>query len=160
MRVLILAAGAVLLAGCGGSGDEAAKVETASSLKAGEYKLGWSELKLGLADKGGEEPAAAAFPASTCIAEGGRIEPAAFADKGDECHAVNSYVRNGIVNVQLSCTREGVGKLSQIVSGSFTADAFEAKVETTTEFEDAVDYTMTGKVTGKRVGDCTPAQES
>ena len=50
MRVLILAAGAVLLAGCGGSGDEAAKVETASSLKAGEYKLGWSELKLGLAE--------------------------------------------------------------------------------------------------------------
>ncbi len=157
MRVLIIAAAAVLVGGCGGSGNQTEQSgEAASALQAGEYKLGWTDLKLSLVDKGGDEPAAAAFPAKTCIAQDGKIDPSAFADKDDKCHAVNSYVRNGIVNIQLSCAREGVGSLSQIISGTLTADSFEADVETTTSFEDAVDFKMTGKVTGKRVGDCPP----
>lgn len=151
MRVFVIAAAAALLSGCGNSAQPGAKAEeTAGTLQPGDYALSWSDIKLDPAAK-----TAAAFPAHACVAADG-IAPAAFAAKDDSCHAVNSYVRNGIVNVQLSCTREGQGKLSTIANGSFTADAFNADVETTTTFEGSGNFTLTGKVSGKRTGACQP----
>jgi hypothetical protein len=151
MRVFVVAAAAALTAGCGSSAQPQAKAEgTAAALQPGEYALTWTEVSR---DPAAKDATAAAFPAQACVAADG-FAPDAFADEGDSCHAVNSYVRNGIVNVQLSCAREGKGKLSTMANGSFAADAFEADVETTTAFDGSDNYTLKGKVSGKRTGAC------
>ena len=164
MRLLIIATAAALVAGCGGSGNEAAPADkAAAALEPGEYELAWSDVERkddAKAPAASAGQPAAVFPAKACVAAGGALEPAAFAETGDNCHVVNSYLRNGRINVQLGCDREGKGKVSQIASGSFKSDSFEAKVETQTEFEGDGNYTMTRTVAGKRVGACTPAKES
>lgn len=164
MRIIGIAAAAALVAGCGGGDSQQTQAaETAAALDSGEYALTWSELEIQPSDEKqavDQQVTAAAFPERTCIAAGGAIELSALAAKGDDCHAVNSYVRNGNVNVQLSCTREGKGKLSEVASGKFTADAFDATIETSTSFDGAPNYTMTRKVNGKRVGECTAETEA
>ncbi len=163
MRMIGIAAAAALVSACGNSGQEAQAEAVAAALQPGEYELGWTDIKRTDADKKGAgegaSEAAATFADRTCIAAGGKIEPAAFAEKGDDCHAVQSYVRNGIVNVQLTCERKD-GKLSSMVTGKFTAESLDADVETTTSFEGKGNYTLTRKVTAKRIGDCPATAET
>jgi hypothetical protein len=153
------------VAGCNSPTNQEAKAteETVTALQPGEYELAWSAIKLDSTDhttpatKAGAsaEAAGAAFPARACVAAGGAIDPVAFAEKGDECRTENSYVRNGKINVQLNCGREGnPGPVMQVASGTFTADAFKAEVATTTYFTGAGDYAMTRSVTARRVGEC------
>ena len=160
MRMLMIAAAAACLGACGGADQEAAAETTAAALEPGEYALAWSNLKMNSSDKSdaGATADVALFATRACIAAGGKIEPAAFAQKDDECHFVNSYVRNGLLNVQLSCERDGKGKVSKIVSGSFKAQSFDGNVETSTSFDEAPNYTMTARVSGKRVGACAPVE--
>ncbi|HWI77471.1 MAG TPA: DUF3617 family protein [Sphingomicrobium sp.] len=167
MRILIIAGAAALVAGCGNSANEKAQAApTAAALQAGEYRLTWSDIekspsaeKAAASAKAAPAVAAADFPASACIATDGTIEPAAFGNTSDQCHMVNSYVREGTVNVQVGCAREGKGEVSQIASGSFTAaDSFTAKVETSTSFTGGGNYTMTRNLSAKRVGECTAKQ--
>jgi hypothetical protein len=156
MRVIGIAAAAAFLGGCGSSATQPAKAdETAAALTPGAYELSWSDVELQPAAAGKSETAAADLPKRACIADGGKIEPAAFVRTGNTCHAINSYVRNGIVNVQLSCTGDGAGKLSTIANGTFTAEAFDANVDSSIAGED---YKLTAKVSGKRIGECTAEQ--
>jgi len=162
MRVIIIAAAAALVAGCGNSGNEKADAQptaTAAALQPGEYALTWSAIENGPAAKGGATAAkalsSADFPDKACIAADGSIDPAAFGNKADQCHTVNSYVREGTVNVQVGCVREGKGEVSQIASGSFTdAESFDAKIDTSTSFTGGGDYSMTRQLSAKRVGQC------
>jgi hypothetical protein len=160
----MIAAAAVLVASCGNSANEKAEAKPAAdALQPGEYALTWSAV-----DKSGPggktAPAAKAvtaadFPDRACIAADGTIDPAAFGNKADQCHSVNSYVREGTVNVQVGCAREGKGEVSQIASGSFTdADSFTAKVETSTTFKGDGDYSMTRQLSARRVGQCAAKQ--
>ena len=60
--------------------------------------------------------------------------------------------------MDLTCKRKGqTGEVRQSVSGTFTADAIDAEVSTTTYLSGAGDYAMTRTVTAKRVGECAAA---
>lgn len=163
MRIIIVVAAAALVAGCGGSPTKDAKAEgTAAKLAPGEYRLAWSDVSFAGSDKkdaaAAQAKAQAALPESACVAAGGALDPAAFAADDDKCHSVNSYVRNGILNVQFSCMRDD-GAVSQMANGTFTAEAFDANFETQSNFAEGDNFTLKAKVTGTRTGQCAPATD-
>lgn len=161
MRTIVFGlAAAGLLAGC--SAEPAPKPQEAvTSLRPGEYEITAKIDEMRSTDKTTPATKAkAGDPPTTrraCIAAGGSIAPEAFADAGDKCTESSSYLRNGRLNLQLSCNRPGHGQVMELADGSFTADSFEAKLTTATYFQASGDYAMTRTVTGKRVGECPAA---
>lgn len=160
-KIIMTAAAAALLTGCGGEAPEQkdAKSERAASLTAGEYELAWTVTDVKSTDqttpatslKAGEP----ATTARTCVGANGKLDPAAFAEGSDSCTVTENYVKNGRMSLQLKCTRAGQsGNVMQGIDGNFTADAFEATVLGSTGFGGSGDYNMTRKVTAKRIGDC------
>lgn len=172
MRAMILAGcAAALLGGCGGAQKaQPAAEETAAALQPGEYEVAAKvtdlrsidnstpATKLKAAAAGEPDPA----PVRACVAADGSIDAAAFAEADDSCKIDNSYTRNGTLNLQLACTRKGnPGQVMQVIEGKFKTDSFEAEATTNTYFTGTGDYSMTRKLTGKRVAPaCTaPAAE-
>ena len=98
---------------------------------------------------------------TACVAADNAIDPALFAEDGDSCTIGNPYVRNGRLQMDLTCSREGAdGQVRQSVSGTFTADSLEAEVSSTTYLSGYGDYAMTRTFTAKRLGECPPAAET
>lgn len=63
--------------------------------------------------------------------------------------------------MQTECQRPGQpGQVMQSVTGTTTADGFEAEVSTSTYLSGSGDYQMTRTLTGRRVGECTAAAAS
>lgn len=169
LNVFATAAAAALLVGCGGEADAPpeAKAEKAGALTAGEYEVTTTVEALNSTDnttpatkavltKDGDPP----ITHRACVAEDGKIAPEMFAEAGDKCGIENSYIRKGKMTMQLNCTREGEpGQVLQSIDGNFTADSFDARVNTGTYLMGTGDYSMTRKMTGKRVGDCPAAAE-
>lgn len=165
MRVLITAAvAAALVSGCSEEAPVQQQEETPTALAAGQYEASWKVTSLRSVDK--TTPATnlkqdAAGTTLACIAADGTIDPALFAEDGDDCTAKNPYVRNGRIGLDLTCKREGEsGEVRQSVSGTFKADSLDAEVSTTTYLSGAGDYAMTRTVTAKRVGECPPDTET
>ena len=165
MRNLIIAAGAAaMLAGCGG-GEAPVKNDTeaeAASIAPGQYQADWKVASLRIIDK--NKTAAtnlkqdATGTTTACVATDGTIDPALFAEDGDTCKAANPYVRNGRLQIDLTCTRKGVsGQVRQSVSGTFNAKGIDAEVSTTTYLSGFGDYAMSRTFTAKRLGECPPA---
>ncbi|MEO6582531.1 MAG: DUF3617 family protein [Sphingomicrobium sp.] len=161
MRTIVLGLTAAgLLAACSAEpapGPEEAEV---TSLKPGEYEITAKVDEVRSMDQ--TTPATRAKvggPPTThraCVDSDGSIAPDAFAEAGDKCTASSAYVRNGRLNMQLTCTRPA-GQLTQLVDGDFKVDSFAAKLRTATYFDKSGDYEMTRTVAGKRVGDCPAA---
>ena len=162
MRTIMLGlAAAGLLAGC--SGDTAPKPEEevqAAALQPGEYAITAKIDGIHSTDKTTPAIKAKAGDPPTnrraCVAADG-IAAEAFADAGDKCTTSSSYLRNGRLSLQLSCSRPGRGQVMQLADGNFKADSFEAKLTTATYFAGPGDYAMTRTLTGKRVGECPAA---
>lgn len=158
---------ALAMAACGGSGggekkQEAAVEEAPATLPAGLYEISGEVTQLASTDK--TAPATKLKPgdksvAKACVTADGQPEPALLAEaKGDKCEIKNSYIHNGRMSAQMSCTRSGqTGYVMPAMMGSFTKDGFEGEINTLTYFYADGDYRMTRKVTAKRLGDC-PAQ--
>lgn len=163
MRTIILGlAAAGLLAGC--SGDTAPKPKEeaqAAALQPGEYEITAKIDALRSTDKTTPAiKAKAGDPPTTrraCVAASGGIAAEAFADAGDKCAESSSYLRNGRLSLQLTCSRPGKGQVMQLADGNFKADSFEAKLTTATYFAGPGDYEMTRTFAGKRVGECPAA---
>jgi hypothetical protein len=164
MRKLIMVAGAAaLLAGCGEEAPVKNDTEAeAASIQPGQYQADWKVASLRIIDK--NKTAAtnlkqdATGTTTACVAEGGTIDPALFAEDGDTCKAANPYVRNGRLQIDLTCTRKGAsGQVRQSVSGTFTANGIDAEVSTTTYLSGYGDYAMSRTFTAKRLGECPPA---
>lgn len=160
---MLIALGA-LVAGCGDEAPPAAeKPAAAAALAPGEYEVTSRVSDLKSTD--GSKPrtklvAGAEATRKVCVGADAALPPDLFQEEGDTCEVKNSYVRNGKLNVQLACTRDGVpGQLVPAADGSFTADRFDAKVRTMTYFQGDGDYSMTRKLDGKRIGDC-PAEKT
>ena len=162
MRILaIVAIG--LVAACSSEAPPAdAPAETAAALKPGEYEVSGKIETLRSTDGGtpatksklGDPPVLA----RACVAADGTMEPMMFGEAGDECKTENAYARNGRLNLQLSCTREGApGQVMQTINGSFTSEGFIAEATTGTYFTGSGDYSMKRTLAGKRVGECPPA---
>jgi len=166
---LTMAAAAALVAGCGSKEPETPQgsEQVIAAINPGEYEVTTLVQELRSVDHTtpatkskasaeGDDP----VTHRACIAPDGTVEPSMFSEAGDECRIDNAYVRNGRMTMQLACTRPGApGQVMQSVNGQFTADAFEATVTTATYLTGAGDYSMTRKMTAKRVGDCTPKED-
>lgn len=160
MRVVMGLAGAIMLAGCGGSdgGGAPAKAEIAAKLGAGLYEVTADVASLTSTDK--STPATKVkqgdkIAVKACVGPDGKLDPALLAEAGDTCTSPSSYARNGRLSVQLACTRAGEnGGVMVTTDGKFTADTFEGQAQSETQFYGDGDYKMTRKLTAKRVGDC------
>lgn len=166
MRTLVMVAGAAaLLAGCGEEAPVKNDTEAeVASISPGQYQADWKVASLRIIDK--NKTAAtnlkqdATGTTTACVAEGGSIDPALFAEDGDTCKAANPYMRNGRLQMDLTCTRKGQsGQVRQSVSGTFTADTIDAEVSTTTYLSGYGDYAMSRTFTAKRLGECPPAAD-
>jgi hypothetical protein len=152
---------ALALAACGGGKQEQAVAEKApAKLAAGLYELSAEVTQLASTDnttpstklKQGDKVTTRA-----CVSADGKPTPELLAEQGDKCELKNSYIRNGRMSAEMSCTREGhLGSVMPAMNGSFDADGFEGEVTTLTYFVENGDYRLTRKVTAKRVGDCPP----
>src|SRR4029450_221922 len=151
---------ALALTGCGGGEkkQEAAVEEAPATLAAGLYEMSAEVTQL---TSVGKAPPATKLKQGdkvvtrACVSADGKPEPELFAEAGDKCQLKSSYVRNGRMSAEMSCTREGYsGGVMPAMNGSFTKDGFEGEIESATYFVEDGDYRMTRKVTAKRIGDC------
>lgn len=152
---------AMALAACGGGGAEkqaAADEAPPASLAAGLYEVSAEVTQLASTDsstpatklKQGDK-----LTTKACVAADGKPEPELLAENGDKCELKNSYIRNGRMTAEMSCSREGkTGSVMPAMNGSFSKDAFEGEITSLTYFTDDGDYRMTRKIDAKRVGDC------
>ncbi len=151
----------LLLTACGG--EKPAPVEEApATLTAGLYEVSSEVTQLASTDKTNPATKLKLGDKGTiqaCVAADGEPAPELLADaEGDKCEIKNSYIRNGRMSAQMSCTREGIsGPVMPAMMGSFTADGFEGEINTLTYFNADGDYRLTRNVTAKRIGDC-PAE--
>lgn len=165
LRNLIIAAGAAALVTACAEEAPAKKEETAPAKPAaGQYEATWTVTSLRTVDK--STPATklkqdATGTVSACIAADGTIDPALFAEGADVCKAANPYVSNGRLSLDLTCSRKAqAGEVRQSVTGTFTADALDTEVSTSTYLAGLGDYAMVRTITAKRVGECAPAAKT
>lgn len=156
---LIPAAGlALLLASCGGEKPAAVEEEAAAKLSPGLYELNYEVITLASTDK--TTPATKLKPGDkgvirACVAADNQPVPELLGEEGDKCEIKNSYIRNGRMSAQMSCTREGVsGPVMPAMMGSFNDGSFEGEISTMTYFVKDGDYRLVRKIDAKRVGDC------
>lgn len=162
MRNLVIAAGAALfVTACGGEAPQQnASTEAPDKPAAGQYQASWTVTSLRSVDK--TTPATnlkdkATGTSAGCVDAAGAIDPALFAEDGDECAIENKYVSGGRISMDVKCSRKGAsGEIRQSISGSYTADGIEAEVGTSTYLSGPGDYAMTRTFTAKRSGECTP----
>jgi len=162
-KIVIAATAAIFVTACSNDAAPAAKPQedTPTVLKGGEYEGSWKVASVQSVDR--STPATklkqdASGTAEGCVTADGTIDAALFAEDGDKCTIANPYVRNGRIGMDLTCTRKGQsGEVRQSVSGTFTADALDAEVSTTTYLSGTGDYAMTRTVTARRVGECPAA---
>lgn len=166
MRALLIVPLCLAAAACsdGGTENKQAAAETPDTLPAGTWQTKFEVKGFRSADK--TTPALKAKEgdkeeATACVTEAQRSRPAPelFAGSGYECTYANSYVRGGIINASLTCTRpELKGQINMTVSGSYDNDSFEATVDGTSYLPGPGDFTMSRKVEGKVApGACQPA---
>lgn len=164
LRPIVAASAAILIWGCSEE-QPAQQAETAAAaLTGGQYEASWKVTGLRSIDK--TTPATnlkqdATGTTTACVAADGTIDPALFAENGDKCTVANPYLRNGRMNLSLTCKRgSDAGELRQTVSGTFKADSLDAEVSTTTYLAGRGDYELRRTFTAKRVGECQPATQS
>ena len=163
VRNWALAAPMLLLAACADDAPKAAQAPAeAKSLAPGQYEVTAKVVSLRSTDK--TTPATKAKLGDTttvtgCIGADGIPPPALFVDDArDLCKVNSSYVSSAILNLGLICSRKSnPGFVTSAIAGSFTADAFTAKVTTGTSFSASGDYTLIRELTAKRTGTCPPA---
>ena len=158
IKAIPVAVFALIMAGCGGEQKAAPVEETASKLDAGLYELTAEVTQLDSTDN--TKPATALKLGDkqvikACVLADGKPTPELLAEQGDKCEVKNSYIRNGRMSVEMSCTRANPsGPVMPAMNGSFKADSFEGEITTMTYFYKDGDYRLSRKVSAKRVGDC------
>ena len=163
-----VAAAALALAACGGQEQQQPVAEEApATLAGGLYEVASEVTALASTDnttpstplKVGDKQTIKA-----CVTADGKPAPELLAEHGkspDKCEIKNSYIRNGRMSAQMSCSREGQsGQVMPAMMGSFSKDGFEGEITTMTYFVQEGDYRMTRKVSARRVGDCPPPEAS
>ena len=163
MRKLILAAvPALVLAACGGESapatNEAAAAAVPAAFPVGEWEVSSTVERIASTD--GSTPAISAKQGDkatrkACVATADELTKL-FADEGADCKVTTTYARQGRINTAYQCKRPG-GLTTPTVNGTYTADTLDVTVDTASMLSGTGDYTMSSKVTGKRLGDCAAA---
>jgi hypothetical protein len=165
MRIVLIVPLCLAAAACSGGDDGANQAAAApATLPAGTWQADFEVTGFRTADqtipalkaKAGDKE-----KASSCVPEAQRSRPAPelFAGAGYACTYQNSYIKDGMINATIQCTRpELKGQINMAVEGSYTADSFEAKVDSTSYLPGPGNFTMGRKVKGKLTpGACQPA---
>jgi hypothetical protein len=127
-------------------------------MEAGQWETSFEVTSIRSTDK--TEPALKAAAGdketgSACIAAGSEASPPGelFAGPGHKCQTQTAYNRNGRINTQLKCTREGIsGDVMMTVQGTYTGTSFDGTVETLTYLPGRGDFEMSRKVSGRKTG--------
>lgn len=154
---------ALLVAGCSG-GEEAQapkqKAAPAAAMAPGGWQTQSEVTRFSQADKGSpaiNTPVGTKASGSACLAEEGakKPDPQLFVGEGYDCSYRDSYMSAGTISANLECRRAGLSGLIVVnVSGSYTADTFDAEVATITHLAGDGDVQIGSKVTGRRAGAC------
>jgi hypothetical protein len=164
MRIVLIVPLCLAAAACSGGDDGANQAAAApETLPAGTWQADFEVTKF--ASVGGPTPALKAKQgdkeqASSCVPEAQRAKPAPelFAGSGYSCTYQNSYIKDGMINAALTCTRpELKGEIHMAIQGSYTGDSFEGTVDSSSYLPGG-NFTMTRKVKAKVTpGACQPA---
>lgn len=151
---------ALALMSCGGeTKKEPTRAAPPATLPTGEWEVTATVDSLKSLD--GATPMIKAAKGDTitrkaCITDAKELS-ALFAVEGDTCKVQTAYARGGNINSAYSCRRAGRGgTINPTVYGKYTADTLDVTVNTGTQLTGDGDYQLTEKVTGKRLGDCSP----
>lgn len=157
MRAFMITGLALALAACGGEEAAAPKKEAPpAKLPAGEYEVTATVTSLTSTDntplptfaKQGE-----VITTRGCVGADGLPAPELLAARGDVCTLQNPFVRNGRMNFQLNCDREGQGNVMADVNGTYTAEGFTGTLTATSFFPGSGDYRMVQELTARKVAD-------
>jgi hypothetical protein len=162
-RAIVIAA--LFAAGCSG-GEEAPapkqeKAAAAAAMSAGQWTTASEVTRFSQADKGAPRintPVGTKASGGACLGAGDakKPNPALFVGDGYDCTYRDSYMSAGTISANLECKRAGLSGLVMVnVSGSYTADTFDAEVATITHLATDGDVQIGTKVTGRRSGECT-----
>jgi hypothetical protein len=162
MRKLALIA-LLLAAGCGESEPEQKKSTRLAALEPGQWELSSEVTSVDPQDNGEpaiDTPVGTRAAYSVCVGEG-EAPTELFSGEGDTCTYDNYYLRNGRVNLQLTCTREGLpGSLVMSVDGTFETGQLSYNRNVRTILTTDGDALINHRVTGRRTGDCTPGADA
>jgi hypothetical protein len=155
---------AIALAACSENPQtSAAEAATrAESISGGQWQTVAEVTELRSTDSGApkiDTPAGTKIEASLCLAEAdaAKPSPALFVGADYDCTYSNFYMRNGRINAQMQCSRDGLqGNIGMNVTGTFTADSFEGKLETLSYLHTDGDVEIKSNLIGRRAGDCQP----
>lgn len=156
----------VILAACGGAAEENKAKGKAERLQPGQYEVTAEVTNFKAADKGVpkiEAKQGDSMTRSVCVPEGATTPPAElFADEGYACRSGGDvFVRNGSINANLDCTGTGLsGQVGYTVTGTFTADSFEAERLLKTRLTTDGDVEINSTLRGRRTGECSAAPAS
>lgn len=161
MRKLVWAAApALMLGACGGESappaNETATAAVPAAFPVGEWEVSSTVERIASTD--GSTPAVSAKEGDkatrkACVADADQLSKL-FADEGADCKVTTTYARQGRINTAYQCQRPG-GLTTPTVNGRYTADTLDVTVDTASMLSGTGDYTMSSKVTGQRLGDCT-----
>ena len=156
-RHLMLALSLLPLAACGEEPKPVEEKVAPAAFPAGEWEVTSTTEKLTSTDKTTPATAHKVGQVETnkvCSPAGPKPAPALFADKGDDCKLDSDYAKDGRLNMALQCMRPGRGQVAVTLDGKYDEQTFEVLVVTATQFSGSGDYSLTQKMTGKRLGDC------
>lgn len=155
----------LVIAACGGGGAEKNEAAPkASAPEPGQWELATEVTSFRQADEGAPKINAAVGSRATesiCLGAGDRLPAAFFAGDGYDCSYGTYYVRNGRVNVTMDCRREGLdGMIAIVAEGRSESGTAEFTRNTRTALSTDGDVEIAARVTGRRVGECTPGGEA
>lgn len=156
--ILLIAPAMLVLAACGGDQPAVEAPVKPAKLPAGLWEVSAMVETLRSTDNTTPDVALKQGETTThraCVAADGTPDQELWLARGDTCTATSVYIKDGRINGAWSCRRPGKpGQVMPSVDGKYTADSFETVVTTGTYFAGTGDYTLTQKMTGKRLGDC------
>jgi hypothetical protein len=154
----------LVMAACSG-GEEAPKQQeeaAAAALDAGQWELATEVTQFAKADQGTpkiDAPVGTKETRTVCIAEADakKPQPAVFSGEKDECTYGDFYMSAGRLSATVNCNRPGLsGNVATRADVDFKARSLEGTLSTTSYLTTDGDVRITRKLSGRRVGECTP----
>ncbi|HEX8525504.1 DUF3617 domain-containing protein [Allosphingosinicella sp.] len=161
MRLLILVPLAAL-ASCGAE-EKAKAPPKPDAIEAGQWETNLEVTMLRPLDRGTPKlnlPTGTRLTGSTCVAPADTSRPPAtlFAVSPFECEYTNFYMKRGRLNFQMTCRHPMVdGEVATMLDGSFTAGEISGVINFSTALVSDGDVIVATRLTGRRIGACTPA---
>jgi hypothetical protein len=158
MRASIVIPFFFALSACSGGdgGDQAGEAAAPATLPAGQWQARWEVTAMRQTDHA-PKPAVAAKVgdqgnADLCVgkSEGEKPNPALFGGPGYDCTYRSSYIKDGVMNADLACTRAGVhGAIAMSMHGTYDSKSYQGTIEADSYLPGPGDFAMTRRIGGR-----------